>query len=123
MTPETVFNILLSRLFPLEITWTGMEEAIVLKIRLPRVLLAMFVGAGLAVAGAAFQGLFGNPLVSLHILGVSAGAGFGAVLGIMLSLQVHTVQLLALGFGLFAVVAAYSLSRCKHGTNLLAHPP
>lgn len=62
-----------------------LEQSIVLDIRLPRALLAMMVGAGLAVSGAAFQGLFGNPLVSPHILGVSSGAGFGAAMGILLS--------------------------------------
>ena len=49
-----------------------------MQIRLPRVILALSIGAGLSVSGAAFQGMFGNPLVSPHILGVSFGAGFGA---------------------------------------------
>ena len=57
-------------------------------VRLPRVGAAMLVGAALAAAGAAYQGLFRNPLVSPDILGVSAGAGLGAVLGIFLSLPV-----------------------------------
>ena len=60
---DTVFSILGSHVFPIEPTWTGIEETVVLQIRLPRVLLAMLVGAGLAIAGASFQGLFRNPLV------------------------------------------------------------
>ena len=54
------------------------------QIRLPRVLAAILIGGGLAIAGAAYQGMFRNPLVSPDILGVSSGAGVGAVLGIFL---------------------------------------
>lgn len=52
------------------------------QIRFPRVFAAIIIGGGLAIAGAAYQGMFRNPLVSPDILGVSAGAGVGAVLGI-----------------------------------------
>jgi len=62
------------------------QQAILLQIRLPRLALGMLVGAALGMAGAAFQGVFRNPLADPYLLGVSAGAGFGAVL--------------ALGFGL-----------------------
>ncbi|MGB3829785.1 MAG: iron chelate uptake ABC transporter family permease subunit, partial [Ornithinimicrobium sp.] len=62
------------------------QEAILFRIRLPRMVLGMLVGASLGMAGAAFQGVFRNPLADPYLLGVSAGAGFGAVL--------------ALGFGL-----------------------
>ena len=72
-------------------------------VRLPRVGAAMLVGAALAAAGAAYQGLFRNPLVSPDILGVSAGAGLGAVLGIFLSLPVLGIQLLAFVVGLGTV--------------------
>ena len=61
-----------------------MEETVVMNIRLPRIILAMLIGGGLSIAGAAFQGMFANPLVSPDILGVSAGSGFGAALGILL---------------------------------------
>ena len=69
-------------------------------VRLPRIAAAILVGAALAAAGAAYQGLFRNPLVSPDILGVSAGAGLGAVLGIFLSLPVIGIQLLAFVVGL-----------------------
>ena len=72
-------------------------------VRLPRVVAAMLVGGALAAAGAAYQGLFRNPLVSPDILGVSAGAGLGAVLGIFLSLPVVGIQLLAFVVGLGTV--------------------
>jgi iron complex transport system permease protein len=54
-------------------------DTVLFFVRLPRVLAAMLVGGALAAAGAAYQGLFRNPLVSPDILGVSAGAGLGAV--------------------------------------------
>ncbi|MGD9783280.1 MAG: FecCD family ABC transporter permease [Hyphomicrobiaceae bacterium] len=87
----------------------GSEQAdtVLFSIRLPRVLAAVLVGAALAAAGAAYQGLFRNPLVSPDILGVSAGAGLGAVLGIFLSLPVAGIQLLAFVGGLATVGLVY----------------
>jgi iron complex transport system permease protein len=119
ISPGTMFRILGSRIFPIEQTWTGIEESVVLEIRLPRVLLAMLVGAGLSCTGAAFQGLFHNPLVSPHILGVASGAGFGAALGILISGQAAVVQSFAFIFGLLAVAGAYLISRLKTGNSLL----
>jgi iron complex transport system permease protein len=78
-------------------------DTVLFFVRLPRVGAAMLVGAALAAAGAAYQGLFRNPLVSPDILGVSAGAGLGAVLGIFLSLPVLGIQLLAFVVGLGTV--------------------
>jgi iron complex transport system permease protein len=81
-------------------------------IRLPRVLMSSAVGAVLAIAGTVFQGLFRNPLVSPDILGVSAGAGFGAGLAILLfGKSTAAIQTLAFAFGLLAVVIAYTMSR------------
>jgi len=78
-------------------------QNIIVEIRLPRILLAMLIGAALATSGAAFQAMFVNPLVSPGILGVLAGASFGAALGMLLSEQWWLVQLLAFGFGFVAV--------------------
>ncbi len=78
-------------------------ESVILQVRGPRVLAAMMVGAALAVAGTAFQGLFRNPLVSPDILGASSGAALGAVLGIYLSLGVFAIQTIAFLGGLIAV--------------------
>lgn len=77
---------------------------VILQIRLPRVIAALLVGASLAAAGAAYQTLFRNPLVSPDILGVSAGAGLGAVFGIFLSLPVIMIQLSAFAGGMAAVL-------------------
>jgi iron complex transport system permease protein len=84
-------------------------ESIVFQIRGPRVLSALLVGAALAVAGTAFQGLFRNPLVSPDILGASSGAALGAVLGIYFSLGVFAIQGAAFAGGLIAVAAVYAV--------------
>lgn len=78
-------------------------DTILFFVRLPRVVAAMLVGGALAAAGAAYQGLFRNPLVSPDILGVAAGAGLGAVLGIFLLLPAVGIQLLAFVVGLGTV--------------------
>jgi len=82
-------------------------ENVVLLVRGPRVVAAVLVGAALAVAGTAFQGLFRNPLVSPDILGASSGAALGAVLGIFFSLGVVGIEGLAFLGGLVAVAAVY----------------
>ena len=87
----------------------GAVETVVFNVRGPRVLGAVAVGAALAVAGAAYQGLFRNPLVSPDILGVSSGAALGAVLGIYYSLSVAAIQALAFVFGLAAVAVVYAI--------------
>jgi iron complex transport system permease protein len=78
----------------------------------------MAVGATLAASGAAYQGLFRNPLVSPDLLGVSSGAALGAVLGIYFSLGVAAIQALAFVFGLLAVVVVYGI-----GAALRRHEP
>ncbi|MDO5087848.1 MAG: iron ABC transporter permease [Comamonadaceae bacterium] len=78
-------------------------EIVLWNIRLPRVAAGLLVGAVLAAAGAAYQGMFRNPLVSPDILGVSAGAGLGAVLGIYMGWPLAGVQALAFAGGLAAV--------------------
>lgn len=80
-----------------------LTTSVVMQTRLPRVVAASLVGAGLAVAGAVFQGIFKNPLASPYTLGVSNGAGFGAGLAIIMSLGAASIQLFAVCFGLLAV--------------------
>ena len=93
-------------------------ENVILHVRGPRVLAAVLVGAALAVAGTAFQGLFRNPLVSPDILGASSGAALGAVLGIYFSLGVLAIESLAFAGGLAAVAAVYLI-----GTLVPARDP
>ena len=94
-----------------EQTWGASEQTVVFRIRLPRVIAAMLVGGGLAIAGASFQGLFRNPLISPDILGVSAGAGFGAALGILISGNPWVIQVSAFVFGIVAVAVTYGIGR------------
>ena len=111
--PQEVLAALWRRVFGGAIDPT--VETVLFRIRLPRVLAAMLVGAALSAAGAAYQSLFRNPLVSPDILGVSTGAGFGAVLGILLGLPVAAIQLLGFAGGLVTVAAVGALARTLRG--------
>jgi iron complex transport system permease protein len=117
--PADVARILGSHLFAIPHDWPATIETIVMQIRLPRVLLAMFVGAGLAASGAAYQGMFRNPLVSPDILGVTAAAGFGAAVALLLSRNAIELQLIAFGFGLVGVSLTYLLARVYRATPVL----
>lgn len=90
-------------------------EVVVWQIRLPRVAAALLVGAALAAAGAAYQSMFRNPLVSPDLLGVSAGAALGAILGIVLSLPVVLIQGFAFAGGLAAVALVYLVASAVRG--------
>ena len=94
-------------------------ENILFDIRLPRVAAAILIGAGLSVSGAVFQSMFMNPLVSPGLLGVLAGASFGASLGMIVAKNWLVVQLSALSFGLIAVLAALAISAISRGNQLL----
>jgi len=92
-------------------------QIVVWNIRLPRVGAALLVGAALAAAGASYQALFRNPLVSPDILGVSAGAGLGAVAGIFLSLPVVMIQASAFVGGMVAVDLVTLVGSLVRGTD------
>lgn len=109
--PGTVLSIIASKIFPIAQSWSASDELIVLNVRLPRICAAMIVGAALAAAGAAYQNLFRNPIMSPDILGVSAGAGFGASLAIMLNLGVVATQSAAFTAGLVAVILCFSIGQ------------
>lgn len=105
-----IFSSLKSLLFGLPPS-NEQAHAVITQIRLPRIAFAVLVGAALSAAGAVYQGLFKNPLVSPDILGVSSGAAVGASIAIILSLPVLYVSLMAFGFGLAAVFAVVFLSQ------------
>ncbi len=115
VSPGELAALVQAKLFgtPAEVPAT--VETVVFGIRGPRVLAALLVGGALAASGSAYQSLFRNPLVSPDILGVSAGAAFGAVLGIFLSLEVWAIQGLAFVFGLGAVATAYAIAASLRG--------
>ncbi|MDQ1275793.1 MAG: iron complex transport system permease protein [Euryarchaeota archaeon] len=95
------------------------QHTVLFSVRLPRILAALLVGAALSTAGASFQGVFRNPLVSPYILGVGAGAGFGACLAILLWDSYLLIQLMAFAFGLLAMFLAISMGKASKGTGTL----
>jgi iron complex transport system permease protein len=95
----------------------GQIDTVLFEVRFPRVLAAVLAGSALAGAGAAYQTLFRNPLVSPDILGVSTGAGLGAVLGIFLSLPVVGIQLTAFAMGLATVGLVYAVATVVRGRD------
>ena len=101
-----VVLILLSQWIRVPQTWTDQMALVVLSIRWPRIMAATLIGMALSSAGCVYQGMFRNPMVSPDILGSSAGAGFGAALGILLGLGSVGVTILAFVFGIGAVVLA-----------------
>lgn len=118
--PHQALAILAAQLFPITPFWPHQAETVVLAIRLPRILAAMAIGAALSGAGAAFQGVFRNPMVSPDVLGVAAGAAFGAALAILLGGNTLTVQGLAFGCGLAAVATSYGIGLWhRHGGILI----
>jgi iron complex transport system permease protein len=120
VSPPEVITVLTSKILPIEHTWPATLDTIVFQIRLPRIIAAMLVGAGLSISGACFQGVFRNPLVSPQILGVASGAGFGAALAILLSGNLFVVQVSAFLFGLLAVGLSYGISRLYKNRSILA---
>jgi iron complex transport system permease protein len=119
VAPDKVAAILAARFLPIEPTWERVAATIVLDVRLPRILAAIVVGAALAAAGAAYQNLFRNPIVAPDILGVSAGAGFGASTAIMLHLGALATQGLAFAGGLTAVVLCFSVGQAINRHSLI----
>ncbi|MBN2898652.1 MAG: iron ABC transporter permease [Clostridia bacterium] len=101
-------------------TLASVEQNIIWDIRLPRIMLNILVGGGLAAAGVAFQGVFQNRLVSPDILGVSNGAGFGAALGLLLGrLPPFGIAMMAFCGGLLSVGITYAISKIRKGKSTL----
>ncbi len=119
VAPADVARILWSNVYPIAHDWPASAETIVMQIRLPRAVLAMFVGAGLAASGCAYQGMFRNPLVSPDILGVTAASAFGAALALLLSGSGLQLQAVAFVFGLAGVLLTYLLARVHRSTPVL----
>jgi iron complex transport system permease protein len=102
-------RILASRFIALEKTWTPQMENVILKIRFPRLIGAFLVGGALSLSGAAYQGVFKNPLVSPDLLGVSSGACVGASAAILMHWGALAIQMSALFMGLLAVSIATAI--------------
>ena len=106
---RTVWDVLRSQFVPVQTYWESAVTKTIFQVRIPRILLAILVGGSLAVSGASYQTLFKNPMVSPDILGVSAGAGFGAALAMITGGAWAQVQGSALMFGLAAVGLTYMI--------------
>lgn len=119
VTPNMVIAILASKIVHIPKGWTDTMETVVLQVRFPRIVAALLVGGALSVSGAAYQNLFKNPLVSPAILGVSAGAGFGAALGMILYFPWLGIQAMAFLFALVAVAATFLISRIFGGGSMI----
>lgn len=117
VTPGELWTLVSAKLLGVAHGLPDTYEAVVFRVRLPRIATAALVGAGLAAAGTTYQGLFRNPLVSPDILGVSSGAGFGAALAILMALPVVAVQGLAFVFGLVAVGVVYLIASIVRGRH------
>ncbi|MEO0544957.1 MAG: iron ABC transporter permease [Pseudomonadota bacterium] len=119
---STVWGVLGNKVAPglIEETWSGGREAIVWDIRFPRALLAMMVGAGLALVGASLQAVTRNALADPHLLGISSGGAFGAILALLhtgLFLGLLTVPLLAFLGALAATLLVLGVVRVADATT------
>lgn len=119
ISPGEVIEILINKI--LGISQKSMATNVVWNIRLPRLLMNIIVGAGLACSGAAFQGIFQNRLVSPDILGVSNGAGFGACLAMLLGkgIPLGITGMAFLG-GMISVFLTYTISKMKKDNSTLS---
>ena len=108
--PELLRTLYYSVADPSQISDPNMST-VLFNIRLPRVLATMIIGGGLSIAGASYQGMFKNPMVSPDILGASAGAAFGACVGMLMGLPTVYVQLLGFCGGIAAVTIATTMTR------------
>ncbi|MEM8732427.1 MAG: iron chelate uptake ABC transporter family permease subunit, partial [Pseudomonadota bacterium] len=118
----TVWGVFLDKLWPglVEPNWSQGRAAIVWDIRFPRALLAMMVGAGLAMVGASLQAVTRNPLADPHLLGISSGGAFGAILALLhtgLFLGLLTVPLMAFLGALMATLIVLAVSRMADATS------
>ena len=119
---ETVWGILINKIVPDTFTadWSKGREAIVWDIRFPRAILACFVGAGLAMVGASLQAVTRNPLADPHLLGISAGGAFGAILALLhtgLFIGLLTVPLMAFLGSLGATLLVLAVSNFASATS------
>ena len=126
IAPADSIAILAHRLLGLPVarTWDPSAETIVMDLRLPRVLSAMLVGAGLAVAGVTFQGLLRNPLADPYVLGTASGAALGAAIAVLIPVRILVLEMgllnaLAFAGALVTVAIVYRVGRSGGLTGLL----
>lgn len=111
--------ILLSKVFPIEHSWTDTMETVLFNIRLPRIMLACLVGCCLSAAGASYQGIFQNPMASPDILGASSGAAFGAAFAILNYAPQSMITVSAFFFSLLTVALVNLVSGKAKGSKIV----
>ncbi len=116
---SSVMQTLASHVFSVKGPPSDVEQNVVWLVRVPRVLLALLVGGGLGIAGAALQAIFRNPLVSPDIIGVSSGASFGGALALLLGLESVFLVGGAFVFGLAALGILFAVTLGRQGTPML----
>ena len=114
-----VVRILASSIFDVTQTWDDKAYGVIFTPRLPRTIGAVLVGAALSLAGAAYQGVFKNPLVSPDLLGVSSGACVGAAIAILLGMNSLGVQALAFAVGIGAVTLTMLIPRLFRSSSMM----
>jgi iron complex transport system permease protein len=119
ISPSELISLMISFILRKENDLPGVYSTVIFDVRLPRVMLAMLIGSALSVSGAAFQGIFRNPLVSPYILGLSSGAAFGAAFSLALFPGVP-IQVSAFVFSLIAVAAAYLMASYRGSTPVVS---
>lgn len=117
--PKELFGILFSRVIPIDSFWSEQMEIVVFNIRMPRILMACLVGCCLSAAGAAYQGVFQNPMAAPDILGASSGAAFGAALSILLGASSRMIMAAAFLFSLLTVGLVYMISMRTRGNKVI----
>ena len=120
LSPGQLLHMLWTKVTGGAADWPISDDKVVFAVRLPRVAAAALVGAALAVSGAAYQGMFRNPMVSPDILGASTGAGFGAAVAILLGAGYFGISAAAFCCGLLAVAAAWLVSRLSKADQAVA---
>ena len=120
LSPGQLVHMLWTRITGGAADWPISDDKVVFAVRLPRVAAAALAGAALAVSGAAYQGMFRNPMVSPDILGASTGAGFGAAVAILLGAGYFGISAAAFCCGLLAVAAAWLVSRLSRTNQTVA---
>lgn len=119
VSPAELISLVVSQALHQESSLPEVYRTVLFDVRLPRIILAMIVGTALSASGAAFQGIFRNPLVSPYILGLSSGAAFGAAFSLAIFPSLP-VQFSAFFFSLVAVGAAYLMASFRGRTPVVS---
>lgn len=119
ISPKQLLGIVFSRIMPITQFWTERMETIFFNVRFPRILLAIMVGCCLSTAGAAFQGVFQNPMASPKTIGPTAAASFGAALAILNGAGRNGIIVSAFIFSLLSVVLVLFISKKAKGSKTL----